>query len=175
MVIINLIMSRELDKHGERVIKLLTNDRLWHPSGSNKTPGPFEKLLDKCLINSNTPPKHVVTQQAADVPRIILLSKEEKQSKAAPPNSSAELHQSLSSGPQKWLHIHAGMFLKILLSVLCMIQDLHSNLDSGGFTGWIQHSPDPVSPQKESLSLSHHCAAEGIGKVQLEAALHVSH
>lgn len=62
---------------------------------SNKPPGPFEKLLNKFLINLNTLPKYlmyVVTQQASDVPRMILRSKEEKQSKAAPPNSSAELH-----------------------------------------------------------------------------------
>lgn len=177
-MIIILIMLTELDKHDERVSILLTNHLLQHLSGSNKTPGPFEKPLNKCLINSNALPKwllQVVAQQTADVPRIILMSKEEEQNKAAPPNTSTELHQSLSSSSLKWLHPHAGIFFKILLRVLCKIQDLHSNLDSGVFTGWIQHSPDPVSPQKEPLSLSHHCAAEDIGKVQLEAALDVRH
>lgn len=117
-------MLCELDQHGERLVVLLTEHRLQHPSGSNKTLGSFKKTIDKLLIDSNALPKHlmqVVTQKATDVPRILLTSKEKKQSKAAPPDPSAELHQSLSSGPLIWLHVHSGLFLRSLLRVLGMM------------------------------------------------------
>lgn len=171
-------MLRELDQHGERLVILVTEHRFQHPSGRNKSSGSFKKPTDKLLINSNTLSKHlmqVVTQKATDAIRIVLTSKEKKQSEAAPPDPSTELHQSLSSCSMIWLHVKPGMLLRNLLGGLSIMQDLHSNLDPGVFTGWIQQRPDPVSPQKEPLCRSHHRAAESVGEVQLEAALDVRH
>lgn len=174
----NCLFSRELDEHGERVVIFFSSHCLHHRCGRNKPSGPFEKAFNKPLIDCNTLPERlvqVVAQQPTDVPRIIFVSKEKKQSKAAPPDSSTELHQSLSSGPLKRLHLHAGMLLRVLLRVPCRMHDLNSNLDTGDFTDRIQHGPDPVGPQKEPLPVTHHRAAEGIGKVQLETAPDVSH